>query len=153
MGLPWLVVLRGSQIRLCPSRPEVGVGRKRQAKITFPEFWTGPIWLQTHGPNPGATGRVDLDWYPWRRRQTLRSGAVLTTRRATTNAPPLRVTVPPRWFLTAGTGAPPTALDVNRGWHPSSVTAAVKLLNDGASGTRGPPARVLARTFGPRACL
>jgi len=31
MGLPWLVVLRGSQIRLCPSRPEVGVGRKRQA--------------------------------------------------------------------------------------------------------------------------
>ena len=37
MGLPWLVVLRGSQIRLCPSRPEVGVGRKRQAE-TYPEL-------------------------------------------------------------------------------------------------------------------
>jgi len=37
MGLPWLVVLRGSQIRLYPSRPDVGVGRKRQAE-TYTEL-------------------------------------------------------------------------------------------------------------------
>ncbi len=37
MGLPWLVVLRGSQIRPVPSRPDVGVGRKRQAE-TYTEL-------------------------------------------------------------------------------------------------------------------
>jgi hypothetical protein len=36
-GLPWLVVLRGSQIRLYPSRPDVGVGRKGQAE-TYTEL-------------------------------------------------------------------------------------------------------------------
>ena len=36
-GLPWLVVLRGSQIRLYPARPDVGVGRKGQAE-TYTEL-------------------------------------------------------------------------------------------------------------------
>jgi hypothetical protein len=35
--LPWLVVLRGSQIRLYPARPDVGVGRKGQAE-TYTEL-------------------------------------------------------------------------------------------------------------------
>ncbi|WP_063834874.1 Eco57I restriction-modification methylase domain-containing protein [Streptomyces globisporus] len=37
LGLPWLVVTRGAQIRLYPARPEVGVGRKGQAE-TFIEI-------------------------------------------------------------------------------------------------------------------
>jgi hypothetical protein len=36
-GLPWLVVIRGTQIRLCPARPDVGVGRKGQAE-TYTEL-------------------------------------------------------------------------------------------------------------------
>ena len=35
--LPWLVVLRGTQIRLYPARPDVGVGRKGQAE-TYTEL-------------------------------------------------------------------------------------------------------------------
>jgi hypothetical protein len=35
--LPWLVVLRGSQIRLYPAKPDVGVGRKGQAQ-TYTEL-------------------------------------------------------------------------------------------------------------------
>ncbi|MER6631679.1 hypothetical protein ABT301_26270 [Streptomyces sp. NPDC000987] len=37
LGLPWLLVTRGTQIRLYPARPEVGVGRKGQAE-TFTEI-------------------------------------------------------------------------------------------------------------------
>lgn len=36
-ALPWLIVLRGTQIRLCPARPDVGVGRKGQAE-TYTEL-------------------------------------------------------------------------------------------------------------------
>jgi hypothetical protein len=36
-ALPWLVVLRGTQIRLYPARPDVGVGRKGQAE-TYSEL-------------------------------------------------------------------------------------------------------------------
>ncbi|WP_354563290.1 MULTISPECIES: hypothetical protein [unclassified Rhodococcus (in: high G+C Gram-positive bacteria)] len=36
-GLPWLVVTRGTQIRLYPAKPDVGVGRKGQAE-TFTEL-------------------------------------------------------------------------------------------------------------------
>ena len=35
--LPWLVVLRGTQIRLYPARPDIGVGRKGQAE-TYTEL-------------------------------------------------------------------------------------------------------------------
>lgn len=35
--LPWLVVLRGTQVRLYPARPDVGVGRKGQAE-TYTEL-------------------------------------------------------------------------------------------------------------------
>ncbi|WP_435866544.1 Eco57I restriction-modification methylase domain-containing protein [Streptomyces yangpuensis] len=37
LGLPWLLVTRGTQIRLYPARPDVGVGRKGQAE-TFTEI-------------------------------------------------------------------------------------------------------------------
>src|SRR5690606_4834059 len=33
--VPWLIVLRGSQIRLYPARPGVGVGQKGQADTWF----------------------------------------------------------------------------------------------------------------------
>ncbi|MQA86429.1 MAG: hypothetical protein GEV03_17800 [Streptosporangiales bacterium] len=36
-GLPWLVVLRDTQLRLYPARPDVGVGRKGQAE-TYTEL-------------------------------------------------------------------------------------------------------------------
>lgn len=34
-GIPWLIVARGSQLRLYPARPDVGVGRKGQAETYF----------------------------------------------------------------------------------------------------------------------
>lgn len=34
-GIPWLIVARGSQIRLYPAKPNVGVGRKGQAETYF----------------------------------------------------------------------------------------------------------------------
>lgn len=34
-GVPWLIVARGSQLRLYPARPHVGVGRKGQAETFF----------------------------------------------------------------------------------------------------------------------
>ncbi|MEX1171820.1 MAG: hypothetical protein WEG56_04315 [Chloroflexota bacterium] len=35
LGIPWLIVARGSQIRLYPAKPDVGVGRKGQAETYF----------------------------------------------------------------------------------------------------------------------
>lgn len=35
LGIPWLIVSRGSQLRLYPARPNVGVGRKGQAETYF----------------------------------------------------------------------------------------------------------------------
>lgn len=34
-GIPWLIVARGSQLRLYPAKPHVGVGRKGQAETFF----------------------------------------------------------------------------------------------------------------------
>lgn len=34
-GIPWLIVTRGSQLRLYPAKPHVGVGRKGQAETYF----------------------------------------------------------------------------------------------------------------------
>lgn len=34
-GIPWLIVARGSQLRLYPARPDIGVGRKGQAETYF----------------------------------------------------------------------------------------------------------------------
>lgn len=34
-GIPWLIVARGSQIRLYPAKPNIGVGRKGQAETYF----------------------------------------------------------------------------------------------------------------------
>lgn len=46
--VPWLMVLRGSQIRLYPVRPEVGVGRRSQAE-TFFEMDLAVVDAQTVG--------------------------------------------------------------------------------------------------------
>lgn len=99
--------------------------------IRFPTYWRGPIWLQANAANPDTDGWLDLTWGHWRRRQRVTSGVVVTTRKSELNQGSLRVQVPPGWSLTAGIGAVPTALDINRGWTPASSRAAVNLLLDG----------------------
>ncbi|XVV10834.1 hypothetical protein ACQP2X_39250 [Actinoplanes sp. CA-131856] len=105
--------------------------RKHGFEVIFPRFWVGPIWLQVRGPDPTAETTIDLVWGPWRRRQRVRSGTVITTRKATTDAPELAVKVPTDWGFAAGLGAVPTAVDINKGWFPVSAKAAVSLIRDG----------------------
>ena len=53
--LPWLVVLRGTQIRLYPAKPDVGVGRKGQAE-TYTELDLA-LLLRRRGGIPDAAVR------------------------------------------------------------------------------------------------
>jgi transcriptional regulator with XRE-family HTH domain len=111
-------------------------GRARQHEIRFPSYWNGPVWLQVLGAAPGESGLVELTWGLWRRRQRVRSGAVVTTRKAVIDGPPLRVRLPDGWDVVAGAGVMPTALDINRGWYPASISAAITLLREGVAAVR-----------------
>lgn len=99
--------------------------------VTFPVFYTGPVWVQATGRDGNDVGTVDLTWGPWRRRQRVRSGMLLTTRKSWPDAVPLTVTVPRGWLVSAGIGAAPTAADISHGWHPVSLRAALAMLRDG----------------------
>ena len=103
----------------------------RPHTVIFPAFYTGPVWVQATGHDGNDAGMVDLIWGPWRRRQRIRSGMLLTTRKSLPDAIPLTVTVPRGWQLSAGIGATPTAADISHGWHPVSIRAALGLLRDG----------------------
>ncbi|SEK47669.1 hypothetical protein [Streptacidiphilus jiangxiensis] len=113
-------------------------GAKGTHDVDFPGFWRGHVWLQLRGAGPTDTGVVDLAWGPWQRRQRLRSGCVITTRRATTGSPALKVHVPRGWELIAGVGAMPTAQDINVGWRPASTMAALRLIRDSLKAIKGP---------------
>lgn len=99
--------------------------------VIFPAFYTGPVWVQATGRDGNDAGTVDLTWGPWRRRQRVRSGMLLTTRKSLPDAVPLAVTVPRGWRISAGIGAAATAADISHGWHPVSIRAALALLRDG----------------------
>ena len=106
-------------------------GKAGRYDVRFPEYWHGPVWLQVRGPTPEALALVELTWGLWGRRQHVKSGAVLSTRKATTGMPALQVRLPSGWKATAGTGYVPAAADINRGWYPVSVRAAIALLREG----------------------
>ncbi len=116
--------------RTFDSRPLL---RKAEAiAVQLPHYWVGHIWVQAVAPSPGQTGEVHLRWGDWRRRQIVRSGVTVTTRKAVpTESPRLEVRVPAGWHVVAGVGLPPHALDVNRDWHPASPAAAVRLIRNG----------------------
>jgi len=120
--------------RLGIERTFDSVARPRTAgkpySLSFPSYWQGHVWLQPHGGAPHETCDIELRWGPWQRRVRLRSQAVITTRKATTDAPPVIVYLPPGWHLTAGIGAVPTALDINAGWRPASFAAARQLIRN-----------------------
>ncbi len=111
----------------------LGVDRWREsacpADIHFPDFWVGPVWIQTLGPTIGCVGMLELVWGPWRRRQLVRAGTVLTTRKATRTTPVLRANAPAGWVVITGMGAVPAALDINGGWYPRNLSAALSLLD------------------------
>ena len=72
----------------------------------------------------------------WRRRQRIRSGMVVTTRKALADSPPLIIAIPQGWRVVAGIGAAPTAADINHGWYPVSIRTAIRLLRDGITTIR-----------------
>lgn len=119
-----------------PARPADGY------VVNFPRYWVGPVWLQAVSPVPGGRDVVDLVWGPWRRKQRVDSGCVLTTRRATKTAEGLQVVVPAGWRLIAGVGASPSALDVGHGWWPVNLRAAARLLRENLELVRGGASRV-----------
>lgn len=88
--------------------------------VVFPEFWVGPVWI-TFEADDGAIGDVELNWPPWRKPLTLRSGTTVSTRRAVSTSEPLRVDVPRTWSIEAGMGMHPGAIDVSDGWSPGGA--------------------------------
>jgi hypothetical protein len=91
-----------------------------QFTVRFPGYYVGPTWIHATGRNANDIGVVDLIWGPWRR-QRIRSGMLITTRKALADGPPLIVAIPPGWRVVVGIGAAPTAADINHGWHPVSI--------------------------------
>jgi hypothetical protein len=106
-----------------------------QFTVRFPGYYVGPTWIHATGRNANDIGVVDLIWGPWRR-QRIRSGMLITTRKALADGPPLIVAIPPGWRVVVGIGAAPTAADINHGWHPVSIRAAIRMLRDGIATIR-----------------
>jgi transcriptional regulator with XRE-family HTH domain len=106
-------------------------------EIQFPWYWVGPVWLQVNSSANDRTGDLELRWGHWKRHQRVRPGAVVTTRKAVLDGPPLRVGIPTDWYVTYGVGASPTALDINRGWWPVGPVAAAVLLRDNLHAVSG----------------
>ncbi|MFL6124811.1 helix-turn-helix domain-containing protein [Actinophytocola sp.] len=120
----------------------------------FPWYWQGHVWLQVQAPQPHDAGVMELVWGPWRRHVRVRSFDVVTTRKAMLGPDPkiedsessvrpnskpsrkkpldhnpkLFVRLPHGWNLSAGMGAVPTALDINVGWRPVNLRAALALV-------------------------
>lgn len=99
--------------------------------VRFPAYYVGPIWVQATGRDANDTGVIDLTWGAWRRRQRVDSAMLLTTRKARPDSVPLVVAIPKGWRVVAGTGAAPTAADVNHGWHPVTFKAGIAMLREG----------------------
>lgn len=114
--------------------------------LKFPTYWVGHVWVQAHGPDLGGTCVMELVWGPWKRRQRISSGMVLTTRKAGPGTePPLIVSLPPGWHLTAGTGLVPAARDINVGWRPTNWQAAWALVFEVGSAMLGKALRAKRR--------
>lgn len=109
--------------------------------VRFPRYWIGPVWIQAMSNTPGERGIVDLVWGQWRRKQHVRSGTVLTTRRSSHADDALHVSIPDGWTLTAGVGASPAALDIGHGWWPVNLRAAAVMLRDNIELVRAGAAR------------
>jgi transcriptional regulator with XRE-family HTH domain len=107
------------------------LGPDSRYRIVFPAYYVGPVWLQPTGRDANDAGLIDLTWGPWRRRQRVRSAMLITTRKASPDATPLIVGIPSGWRVVAGTGAAPTAADINHGWHPVSIRAGIAVLRAG----------------------
>jgi hypothetical protein len=109
------------------SRPQAA-GATVEIAASFPDFWYGPVWLRFTGRDPAEAVPVRLAWGHWRWERQVRSGTVVATRRAPVAVTPLRARLPPGWFIAAGTGVVPGALDINRDWRAAGVPAARALL-------------------------
>ncbi len=105
-------------------------GTAAVTEFKFPEYWVGPVWLQASSDRGrGEVASLELTWGPWRRRQRIRSGQVVTMRKARLGAVPLQVELPAGWHFVAGTGAAGTAWDINDDWQPRSLSAGRALLS------------------------
>lgn len=123
--------------RSCLSPVSVSSPARGQVKISFPEFWVGPIYLRlVSKESTHRRRRVTLTWGPWRRRLNVAHGAIVTTRRAARSSPPLLVDVPIGWQVEAGLGWPPGAHDVGEGWTVNGLGGLLRLVNEGLAGAR-----------------
>jgi hypothetical protein len=87
--------------RMFDSRTHIG-GPASRYSLKFPGYWQGHVWLQPCGPHPTDTCLIELVWGPWKRHQRLRSGSIITTRKAVLNGPELVVQLPRGWRLMGG---------------------------------------------------
>lgn len=99
-------------------------GRASPIDILFPVFWRGPVWLQFSGPADSAVGVTELAWGLLGCRHLVRAGTVVTTRKASADSPPVRVTLPRGWSVAAGLGVPPGAFDIGHDWRALSLRGA-----------------------------
>lgn len=106
-------------------------GKGNKYSVRFPAYYVGPVWVQAAGRDANDTGMIDLTWGSWRRRQRVRSAMLLTTRKARRDSVPLVIAIPGGWRAVAGTGAAPTAADINHGWHPVTFKAGIAMLREG----------------------
>jgi transcriptional regulator with XRE-family HTH domain len=96
-----------------------------QSRITFPEYWVGPVTLRvfkkTRFGEP--VQRITIRWGPWETDVLLGSDTAMTLRRCTTEESPVHVIYPAGWGVGAGVGYDSSAFDINIGWHPTDLAA------------------------------
>lgn len=102
--------------------------------ITFPTWWVGPIWISLSSSETATPATVNLTWGIYSRKQLVPPGTTLTCRKAPSldgndSREPLIVEVHSAWRVTAGTGAHPEAVDINREWTITNLPAAISLFS------------------------
>lgn len=89
----------------------------RNASVSFPPHWVGPVSLRFSARNKDVTtGIAELHWKEWMTTFTIRSDVSVTFRKDAPDSTPLVIQIPMGWEVTAEIGYNELAIDINDNW-------------------------------------
>lgn len=112
----------GGNLAVTPVRADRGEGL-----ITFPPFWTGPVWLELDGP--GREREIRLQWGDWYRSIKVAPPALLWCTCSTPETP-VRLIADDDVTWSVGVGRRPGAVSIHQNWTPATIDVAQRALGE-----------------------